>query len=51
MCVNRETGELQVMPFSGGFLEQPSKTMDALQIIQERFCEKIFEEQERVKRG
>jgi len=40
-----------VMPYAGGWLEQPSKTMDALQIIQTRFCEKLAEEQERAKRG
>lgn len=35
---------MQVMPYEGGFLEQPAKTMEALGIIQTLFSEKLKEE-------
>ncbi len=41
---DREGGNLNVMPFAGGFLEQPVKTMEVLRTIQQVFAEKLKEE-------
>jgi hypothetical protein len=35
------------MPFEGGVFEQPSKTMDAIMLIQSVYIEHLKEEQEK----
>ena len=50
-CVDRETGSLSVMPYQGGFLQQPHKTMQAIEIIQGRFRERLNEEIDKIGRS
>ena len=47
MCVDRQTGGMIALPYAGGFLDQPSKTMQALAVIQGVYTERINEENKR----
>jgi hypothetical protein len=44
-CMDVRYGNFIHLPFSGGALEQPSKTMDCLKYLQFLFREKIAEEE------
>lgn len=44
MTAGREGAELTSLPYSGGFMEQPHKTMLALSTIQAAFAEKLRQE-------
>jgi hypothetical protein len=44
VSVDRRTGSLLHLPFSGGLFEQPSKTMSVLTTIQSVFFEKLQED-------
>ena len=41
---NRDNAALNVAPYGGGFLNQPFKTMQAVEIIQDEFTIKLQEE-------
>ena len=41
---NRDNAALNATPYPGGFMNQPYKTMQAIQIIQNEFSEKLQEE-------
>ncbi len=49
--VDRENGSLFALPYSGGWLEQPYKTMQAIGLLQSLFSEKIREEMKRIGKG
>jgi hypothetical protein len=46
-CVNRKNGDWMLLPFSGGFLNQPYKTMTILTFLQGMWITHIQEENER----
>lgn len=41
--VDRRTGSFLHLPFSGGVLEQPSKTMTIFRVLQEEFSKVLTE--------
>ena len=41
---NRDNAALNVAPYGGGFLDQPFKTMQAIELIQDEFSIKLQEE-------
>jgi hypothetical protein len=49
--VNGENGSMQVLPYEGGFMEQPYRTMQVFEEIRGVFGEKLAEETKTVKRG
>jgi hypothetical protein len=51
MVMGRESAEILTMPYEGGFLEQPTRTMQALAVVQEVFAERLRQEYEKGKRG
>ncbi len=48
--VKSENGSLPITPYGGGFLEQPVKTMQVLDVIQEVMWQKIAEENKKMER-
>lgn len=50
-CLGRESAELMHLPYRGGFMEQPSRTMQAVGVIQEAFAERLRQEYEKHKKG
>lgn len=52
LCLGRESAEVLHLPFDGGFLEQPMRTMQAVGVVQEVFGERLRDEyKKRIKRG
>lgn len=49
-CLGRESAELCALPYEGGFLEQPTRTMQAIGVIQEAFAEKLRSEYEKMRK-
>lgn len=49
--INSETGDLLRLPFSGSLMEQPSKTMRLVYIVQATFKEHIKKEMSKHKVG
>lgn len=49
--IDRKTGSFLHLPFGGGVMEQPAKTMDVLRYLQSLWIEKIADEMERVSKG
>jgi len=47
MCLGRESAEMMHLPYSGGYLEQPARTMQAAGVIQEVFAERLRQEYEK----
>lgn len=41
LSVDGDNGSLKIMPYSGGLLEQPCRTMQVFKAIQEKMWEKI----------
>lgn len=50
ICIDRETGSLLHMPYSGGAMEQPYKTMQVINYLQSLWIEKLADEIKRSKR-
>lgn len=44
LYANRDNGSLNRAPYDGGFLEQPYKTTEAIEVIQNVFCQKLHDE-------
>lgn len=51
LCLGRESAELLSLPFSGGFVEQPQRTMQAVGVIQQVFSERLKAEYEKKRKG
>lgn len=51
MVMGRESAEVLTMPYEGGYLEQPTRTMQAIAVVQEVFAERLRQEYEKGKRG
>lgn len=52
LSLGRESAELLHLPYDGGFLEQPVRTMQAVGIVQEVFSERLRDEyKKKVNRG
>lgn len=52
LCLGRESAELLTMPFDGGYMEQPMRTMQAIGVIQEVFGDRLRDEyKKKVNRG
>lgn len=49
-CLGRESAELLSLPYSGGFLEQPTRTMQAVSVVQEVFAERLRQEYEKMRK-
>ena len=49
-AVDRKTGSLLHLPFSGGIMDQPAKTMEILRYLQSLWIEKIADEMDKVSR-
>jgi hypothetical protein len=49
LVANPDNGALQAMPFEGGLLDQPHRTMQAFQVMQAQYWEYLGEETERIK--
>lgn len=47
-CIDRKNGSLLHLPFSGGVLEQPSKTMEVIRYLQSLWIEKIADEYKKI---
>jgi hypothetical protein len=47
-CLGRESAELLHLPYPGGFLEQPYRTMEAVGVVQKVFGEKLRQELRKV---
>lgn len=50
LVVDRDNGQLGALPYSGGLLDQPWKTMQAFELLQVVFCEKLAEEMKKAER-
>jgi hypothetical protein len=51
MCLDREGAGLNHLPFEGGFLEQPFRTMQAIAVVQEAFADRLRREYEQKTRS
>ncbi len=52
--MDRESAGLIALPYSGGFLEQPARTMQAVEVVQVVFADRLraeFEKQRKKARG
>jgi len=49
--LGRESAELLHLPYPGGFLQQPTRTMQAVGVVQEAFSERLRQEYEKHKKG
>lgn len=47
-CIDRKHGSLIHLPFSGGALEQPAKTMEVIRYLQSLWIEKIADEYKKI---
>lgn len=47
MCVNHENATIEHLPYSGGIMEQPYKTMQVFELLQTLFIKQINKEQNR----
>jgi len=51
-AIDRKSGSILHLPFAGGIMEQPAKTMEILRYLQSLWIEKIAEEMDKAsKRG
>jgi hypothetical protein len=46
-CVNRENGTMQSLPFRGGVMDQPAKTLSVFETMQGLFMEHIKAQMDR----
>lgn len=51
-AIERKNGSILHLPFSGGIMEQPAKTMEVIRFLQSLWIEKIADEMDKAsKRG
>lgn len=50
-AIERKTGSFLHLPFEGGVMEQPAKTMEILRYLQSLWIEKIASEMDKASRG
>lgn len=51
MCLGRESAELLSLPYSGGYMEQPIRTMQAAGVVQNAFSERLKQEYDKKRKG
>ena len=49
-CLNSETGDIQILPFSGGMLEQPPEILFILEVVQNEFRKHIEREMKKLRK-
>jgi hypothetical protein len=49
--MGRESAELFTMPYEGGYMDQPTRTMQAIAVIQEVFAERLRQEYNKGRKG
>jgi len=50
LAVNGDNGSMQALPYEGGLLEQPWRTMQVFEALQGKFCERLHEQNEAIER-
>jgi len=49
LAADADNGSMHMLPFSGGLLEQPYRTMQVFEAVQAKFWERLGEQNESVK--